>query len=905
MASVGWACMLGRVASALVLVALLAFSGCLSSHKASAPPMPPVLNVPASGTSRLPAIPPCALAPMQFTVPAGDGAEVPAAPVQATLKTDAYGVTHIYADSAYALFYANGYVQARDRLFQMDVLRHVGYGDSASVIGPAQLASDAQVARDLYTKEEMQAQLAAASPQMQQVLQAYSDGVDRYIAEATARNTMPAEFVALGHAPEQWTPLDSVSVIDYLIGHFGVAGGSELGNAQRLDRLDQTLGPDEAWKAFADLDGLQAIHTYTTIPVADKQVNGCEVAPGREEVPAAQMTLAAAAAAAMPVGMLPEAPDNPPVADEMDGVHTGLGILDGFHWGSNALVVDGSHTTTGKPIMFGAPQMGYFKPPVPYQIGLHGAGYDAAGIGVTGAPGIVIGRNADLTWSVTSGIDDEVDTIAVPIDGKGHYTWDGQQRSEECRSVAHQVGPNIADIASGVVTQPATYTQTVCRIEGDPVVAENKEAGLAWIRHTATRNKELGGAWMWLNVARQSSFDGVRSTLASFPFTFNFHVAWDDGIGYLHTGDVPLRAAGFDPRLPVPAGQGGQWLGETYTGGLGTWATDPSTGYYTNWNNAPAYGWRTGDEPQNWGSAHRVQVLDGAVREKLAASGGKLSWQDVADINEMAATRDSYAGHFVPAFIAAARTDPALGPTADALQAWLDAGLPWRDANHDGLYDDAAHAIYDRAIVALMGDVMGDELGDLAPALHLDPIGSSDPHAGDHGRHDNPYSVVADALSGTSAHAWCDDVRSPAAESCQDQLLAALRAAKDGEAKDFGSADVAQWLQPLHYSRFTPIGGSHADLIPMVNRGSWVQVVAVGQGLEQSASSLPPSNSGLFTGTELALAKGGAMPEPDRLTDELADYVAFQYKPFPLTASEVDSVATGVDTLLVPPPLPV
>src|SRR5688572_12700683 len=57
------------------------------------------------------------------------------APTQATIKTDEYGVSHIYADDAYTLFYANGYVQARDRLFQLDVLRHVGYGDSAMVAG--------------------------------------------------------------------------------------------------------------------------------------------------------------------------------------------------------------------------------------------------------------------------------------------------------------------------------------------------------------------------------------------------------------------------------------------------------------------------------------------------------------------------------------------------------------------------------------------------------------------------------------------------------------------------------------------------------------------------------------------------------------------------------------------------
>lgn len=825
---------------------------------------------------------------------------MPSLPTMATIKTDSYGVSHIYAEDAYSLFYANGYVQARDRLFQLDVLRHVGYGNSASVIGPGQLASDAAVVRDLYSVEEMEAQFAAVAPELQEVLRAYSDGVNRHIAEATARGALPAEFVALGHVPEPWTPIDSVSVINYLIGYFGVAGGAELGNAQRLAQLQSVLGDDEGWKAFEDLNWLVADHTYTTVPVADKSVNGCEAPPKRSDVPADQLAMVPAASGAGSLGALTAAAPLPSAL--LDGRRSGLGIFEGFHWGSNALLVDGSKTTTGQPIMFGAPQMGYYKPPVPYQIGLHGAGFDAAGFGVAGAPGIVIGRNNDLAWSVTSGIDDQVDTIAVPITPDGTYTWDGQRRQAQCRDVEHTVGPNLADVAAGTVTVPTTYTQRVCRIEGMPVVALNADAGVAWVQRTTTRNEELGGAWMWLNVARQTTFDEVRTLLASFPFTFNFNVAWDDGIGYLHTGNVPLRAPGIDPRLPAPAGAAGAWQGEAYTAQLNTWHTNPSTGFYANWNNAPIFGWRTGDSLQNWGTAHRVQTLDTAVRERLDATNNQLSWEEVRLINELAASRDSYAAHFVPYFIQAARGDATLAPMADVLQDWLDAGLPWRDADGDGFYDDPAHAIYDIAIANLLTAVLQDELGDKTPTLHLDPIGAGDPHAGDHGKHDNDYSVLANALAGDTKHDWCDDVTTPKRETCAIHLRSALDVAREFYSLD-ADPNPATWRTPRHDSQFTPIGGTNADKIPMVNRGSWVQVVAVGQGLEQAKSSLPPSNSGLITTTELALVLGAAFPEPARLTSELQMYVDFEYKPFPLTASEVDSVGVSTETLVIVPPV--
>ncbi|HLF15949.1 MAG TPA: penicillin acylase family protein, partial [Candidatus Thermoplasmatota archaeon] len=247
-------------AGCLLLVAMV--SGCFSKKGDGADDLlptdlPPVLNTGTSAPPFGPAIPPCALTAQELAVLEAPGAPKPGAPVSATLQTDAFGVTHITADDPYALFYANGYVQARDRLFQMDVLRHVAYGDSAAFLGAGQLASDMSVARDLYTKAEMQVQLDSAPAALQEVLQAYSDGVNRFLTEAVLRNALPGEFAPVSHAPEPWAPLDSVAIIDFLIGRFGVAGGSEILNAARLGQLNATLG-DGAWDAFADLGWLQA-----------------------------------------------------------------------------------------------------------------------------------------------------------------------------------------------------------------------------------------------------------------------------------------------------------------------------------------------------------------------------------------------------------------------------------------------------------------------------------------------------------------------------------------------------------------------------------------------------------------------------------------------------------------------
>jgi hypothetical protein len=288
-----------------------------------------------------------------------------------------------------------------------------------------------------------------------------------------------------------------------------------------------------------------------------------------------------------------------------------------------------------------------------------------------------------------------------------------------------------------------------------------------------------------------------------------------------------------------------------------------------------------------------VQLLDHFVAQRLAQD-RPLAWQDIADILEAAATHDPFARHSAPLMAKAARDsgDASLLPLAEALEAWGAADYPWRDADGDGRYDDPGHAVWDEARLSLQQRVFADELGETTPVITLDPTASSDPHAGDHGRHDNKESTLVDALNGRTSHPWCDDVGTGGVETCPDQLVGALRDALAALGGDPGA-----WRIPIHESRFTPIGGTNADRIPMVNRGSWNQVVAIGQGLGQAQGVLPPGNSGLYTPLELVMVRAGAEAEPASLTAELGLYTSFGYKPLPVTPGEVDSVTVSTMTL--------
>lgn len=833
-----------------------------------------------------------------------------------TIKTDEYSVSHIYVPEdadrpLYALGYGIGYRQARHRLVEMDLLRHVGYGESAEVFGPSQLASDIQVKRDLYSKEELEAQFERADAETRQTIEGFSAGVNRAIVELAGEGQLPGEFYALGHAPEPWQPRDTVAIIAYLQGFFGVFGGEELHNAKTFAQLTETLGSKRAaFAAYGDLNTLTVAPTHTTAIDADERtVDGGESVPAFDAVPDEQLDQALAARDAEIWGVTRVTGEGEfTVPDAVaEGRREAQGALAGFKWGSNAFIVDGELTETGKPMLFGGPQVGYFKPPIFYEVGLHGPERDVVGVGTVGTPGLVIGRTTEYAWSITSGYEDQVDTVTVELhpEDRHRYRWqpDGEWQEMDCRTVVHRASPVGATTNSG---RPDTevVVQEICRIhEQDAeftVIAWNESERLAWAQRTTTRGEELVGSSRLAKVPRRDDFEGVTDQLGEFPFSFNVHYVDADTIGFIHTGKIPDREPGVDFRLPVPSHRHG-WTETRYTKDLAgedepIAVTNPEQGYVANWNNAPVEGWRTGDTEQLWGSVHRVVTLEDAVQDRLDATGGDLSFADVQTILRESATHDPFARETAPHMIAAAERsdDPRLSAMADALRSWRSRGYPWRDANGDDRYDSGGMAVWEAARRALQRLVFADELAERTPTLQFDPRDAGtgqtggDPHAGDHGSSVNEEVTLVDALTGRTEHDWFGDTPI-------DVFEQAMERAADALVDEYG--DPAPQM-PERKSRFFPIGGGIPNEIDMTNRGSWNQLVAIGEGLAGSKSVLPPANSGHLSGSELARTQG-AGDEPARLTDQLELYRNFSYKPFPVTDDQVERVTVRTDELTV------
>jgi acyl-homoserine lactone acylase PvdQ len=873
------------------------------------------------------------------------------------LLTDEQGVSHVYGENLHAVGYGQGSVQARDRLFQLDLLRSLGRGELSQIIGPGELSQDTSNTRTLYTDAELREQWESANDDTREMISGYTDGVNDRLDAMTARGELPGEYTLLGRKPRPWKPTDTIAAIAFTIGRFGVSGGggmSELSTVGSLfDRVEGETpsAPDsfesraEAWAAYGDINTVEVPEGhYGSIRAAELRQSAEEVPTGGaiptgeralayDEVPQAQLDLLAAT----------ELEDWGIEESALDGIpdlaRVATGMFAGAGFGSNAIVVDGEHTETGDPMLGGGPQMGLFKPPIIHEVGLHGPDFDVAGVGVVGTPGIVVGHTPEFAWTVTTAGDPMTEHVAVELDpdDRYRYRWDGEFHEFVTEEFVHR--PNLwAGLTEGE-TSPEQVRQEVAYVEQEgtrmPVVGYSPEENVAVVERVSTRMDELEGAFMWADIGRASNREEFEESLSEFPFGFNFHYVDDEGIAYYRTGRLPNRSNESDPRFPTPQ-EHHEWDG--FEEGILVRETDPDRGYVVNWNNAAAPGWRNSSGEFRWEGHQRVDIMDRLTKEKIlrtdnsrsvgdigAASGerlpeeasgerlpeeasGNLALADVEEIIEDCSVEHPYAPPLIPHLVAAARAsdDDRLHAVADELEAWagttalerwagestlarwVETEYPFRPGE-DGRYPTGGMAIYEAVSRALTDQALGDLLGDGTPGYNFDPTSvetSGDPHAADHGSGAGGRVLLLDALDG-------DDRLSADWVADPDELLReALTAAADRLTDRFGEEDPGEWRMPARQSEFAPLGGTNPVSVPMTNRASYQQSVAVGQGeggeRDRAKSVLPPANTGHVNLWELLAAQFGH--EPDRLTAQVDTYAEFGYTPSPTTRERVEAL---------------
>ncbi|MGP4002751.1 penicillin acylase family protein [Streptomyces sp. 8N706] len=550
-------------------------------------------------------------------------------PVQ--VKRDGHGIPQIYADTDEDLFRAQGFVQAQDRFWEMDVRRHMTAGRLSEMFGESQVETDAFLRTMGWRKVAQEEYDRKLSPETKKYLRAYSEGVNAYLKDHEG-SALSAEYAAIGftsdYTPEKWTPVDSVAWLKAMAWDL-------RGNMQ--DEIDRSLMSSRLTRE--QIEDLYPKYPYDrNEPVVDG--GAVDEATGRFD-PKASAPRKGAGAGTGPGGAAQGARTQlSSLSRTLEKIPALLGPSgDGI--GSNSWVVSGKHTATGKPLLANDPHLAPQMPSLWYQMGLHcrtvspSCRFDVAGYTFSGLPGVVIGHNKDIAWGFTN-LGADVSDLYLEKVTSDTYLSDGKQLPFTTRRETIKV----ADGADREITVRSTGNGPIVSDRDDelgkvgeqaPVgdAAPDRGSGYAVsLRWTALEPGRTMDSIFGLNAAKD--FNGFRKAARDFavPSQNMIYADTEGHIGYQAPGRIPLRGKG-DGRYPSPGWDSDyKWTGYVPQSAM-PWDQDPERGYIVTANQAVVdrtkYPYRL---TEDWGYGARSQRINDLIQSKIK-DGGKISTDDM------------------------------------------------------------------------------------------------------------------------------------------------------------------------------------------------------------------------------------------------------------------------------------
>jgi len=481
---------------------------------------------------------------------------------------DRWGIPHIYAQNDLDLFFAQGFVHAQDRLWQMEFNRRAASGRLSEIFGPVTLDTD-RFLRTVGLRRAAEVEAAQLDDETKRVLQAYVDGVNAYIA--SRRGRLPLEFALLRYVPEPWSPVDAVAFGKLMAWTLSGNWDSEILRAHLLSRFGEA-GVARLMPAYPD-------EMPVIVPA------GADYRPFRS---AAALRLAAHAPA-------------------RNGT------------GSNNWVIAGSRTTTGAPILANDPHLEAAMPSIWYEMDLSSERFHVAGATFAGAPGVIIGHNERIAWGVTNAGPDVQDLYLERFDPDDPDRYEFQGQWERATVVEESI---IVKGRRDPVVLPVRITRHGPILNG---VVDGLDAFVA-LRWTALMPGTILGSVLRLDQAR--NWEEFREALRLWTVPAqNFVYADTDGnIGYQLPGRIPVRAKG-NGLLPVPGWTGEyEWVGEIPFDELPS-SFNPERGYIITANNRIIPDDYTHFIAAEWDPGFRAQRI-----ETMLTAQPKVSPEVVADM---------------------------------------------------------------------------------------------------------------------------------------------------------------------------------------------------------------------------------------------------------------------------------
>ncbi|MFE0131281.1 penicillin acylase family protein [Streptomyces sp. NPDC059037] len=644
------------------------------------------------------------------------------------VKRDGNGIPQIYAESDADLFMAQGFVQAQDRFWEMDVRRHMTSGRLSEMFGKGQVKTD-EFLRTLGWHRVAQKEYdSKLSPETKKYLQAYAKGVNAYLKGKDGKD-ISLEYAALGftndYKPQEWTPVDSVAWLKAMAWDL-------RGNMQdEIDRslMTSRLGPSQIKSLYPEYpyDRNKPIVQEGAYNSVTKKYEGKGAAGSQSGTGGAAGTGLAGNTEA-PDGLQSQLSGLSDVLDKIPDA--GLGP-NGNGIGSNSWVVSGDHTITGKPLLANDPHLSPQLPSVWYQMGLHcrtvskDCQYDVSGYTFSGMPGVVIGHNQDIAWGMTNLGADVTDLYLEKFAGDG-YEYDGKVVPFKSRVETIKV----AGGKSKKITVRETDNGPLLSDRDDELVKVGKKATVdsaapdrgdgygVSLRWTALQPGKSMDAVFGLNKAKD--FSDFRKAAASFevPSQNLIYADTKGHIGYQAPGKIPVRGKG-DGALPAPGWDSDyRWTGYIPQSAL-PYEYDPKRGYIVTANQAvideDKYPYKL---TSDWGYGARSQRITDLIQTKIK-NGGKISTEDMRTMQMD--NSSEIAKLLVPKLLKIDIKDPYVREAQKLLEGW--------DYTQDA--DSAAAAYFNsvwRNILKLsIGNKLPKELRVKGQCLNVEPAGNTGP----------------------------------------------------------------------------------------------------------------------------------------------------------------------------------
>ena len=480
----------------------------------------------------------------QRASPAAAATQTPAAPTfsyavsglekPAEILVDQWGIPHIYAKTQYDAFFVQGFNAARDRLWQIDLLRRRGLGTMAEVFGPTMVRRD-EAARLFLYRGDLYREWLAYGSDAKRIAQAFVAGINAYVKLTEQKPEMlPVEFRMLNYKPALWRPEDVVRIRSHGLWR---NVGSEVRRAQVACNAGLPADLTRRW--------LEPEHV-TKVP------EGLDVCDIREEI-LTLYSLATGSAtfsrdvlkaardgdrAALTAGIVASAQPRDAQASESEG--------------SNNWTIAGKLTATGRPLLANDPHRAHSLPSLRYIAHLNAPGLNVIGAGEPGLPGISIGHNERIAFGLTIFNIDQEDLYVEELN---------PANPNEVKWLDHWV--SIETVEDSIAVRGAPPVKVLLKFtRHGPVIFEDRPKNKAYAIRAAWLEPGMAPYFGSIETMRAQNWEQFLAAMNRWgaPAENQVYADVDGNIGWKPGGLAPIRPH-HDGLLPVPGDGRYEWAG--------------------------------------------------------------------------------------------------------------------------------------------------------------------------------------------------------------------------------------------------------------------------------------------------------------------------------------------------------